>query len=442
MSADQASYALTGQAVTLTQASGSSLAFPGSVSDQVFRQNVAGQTLDADSLLATGAPAAGWASGTGLPAGLSLDTATGVISGTPTAAVGNYDVVLTASSVSAADADWYQRSNESGVFYSNNFTYKNTAKTLPITNDADLIASAAQVGSSSSLVKYNTTQKLSGNGSLKLFMPSGGTADTGWNFDFGGIAVSSKGTVKHQFYFQFSYYIDSVFYNLFPGPWSTYGGKICIIESPNSSFGDGEVVVRRYSVPGGFIGGYVKDETANVNYFRLSILSNTDAALNNFIDRGTPTVTNLNTAQQRYGLNWANKDDTTIDTDYASSSPRLVSNGWFTFEVMVDQVNDVVKVWGAPYGSAPELIMGRMAAALPAVGTNDSSGLTPTPLYTGIQLTNYFNTITNPPGSDTFVGYDELIVSDNPIRFPGGFDIPFSGTTTPTGYPPAGTFEL
>lgn len=441
VSADFASYALTGQAATLTQAGGGgSLAFPGSVADQVFRQNVAGQSVDVDTLLASGAPAAGWASGGGFPTGLSLNTSTGVVSGTPTGAVGNYDVVITASDVSVADADWYQRSTASGVFYSNNFTYKDTAKTQLITNDADLRASAAQVGGTTTSNRWNTTQKLSGNGSLKMEMLANSENYGGWNLDFGGIAVSSKAVSKHQFYFQFAYYVDSTFFNLFPGVTASYGGKICIIECPNSSFDPGEVVIRRLPIPGGYMWGYLIDSAGVVKNFGLNTLSNTDAALNNFTDLGSPAVTNTATAQQRYGVNYNNKDDTTANSNYATSSTKFVSNGWFVFEVMVDQVNNVVKVWGAPYGSAPALIMGRMAANLPSVGTTDL-GSNPQQLYTGVQLTNYPNTWTNYPTSDTFVGYDELIASDNPIRFPGGFDIPFTGTTTPTGYPPAGTTE-
>lgn len=373
-----------------------------------------------------------------LPAGITQSGARGqTISGTATT-IGSSAVTFRANDI-AADADWLTRSTASGVFYANNFTYRDTAKTQLITSDTDLRNSAAQTGGTLSTVVRNTTQFLSGTQSLKLNMPASSGQYGGWNFDFGGIAVSSKLVVKHQFYFQFAYYVDSVFYNFFPGVFNTYGGKIAIIQAPDQSFGTGEVVLRRLPIPGGYVAAYrIPASSGLTQYFQLNIGS--DAHFNNFIDRGGSTATE-NARQLRFGINYDRKDNTS-DTDIdVQHSPRYVANGWYVFEVYVDQINDVVKIWGAPYGSAPTLVMGAMDAGLPPSGTISDGGINPQPLYTGIQLTNYPNTWTNYPSTTTFVGYDELICSTNPINFPGGFSLPFPGTATPTGYPPSGTSE-
>jgi hypothetical protein len=373
-----------------------------------------------------------------LPAGITQSGSRGqTISGTPTT-VSATTVTFRADDLSG-DADFLARSGGGGVFYSNNFTYRNTAKTLLITSDAELRSSAAQVGGDTSTVVRNTSQFLSGTQSLKLNMPASSNQYGGWNFDFGGIAVSSKLVSKHQFYFQFAYYADSVYRDFFFGPYSTYGGKIAIIEAPNASFDTGEVVLRRLPLPGGYIAAYRIPTSGVTTEFGLNVSAVSDLFFNNFIDRGGSSST-LNAAQLRFGVNYNNKDNNPAsDTDY-QHSPRLVSNGWFVFEVYVDQINDIVKIWGAPYGSAPELIMGAMNAGLPGTSTTDG-GTNPKPLYTGIQLTNYPNAFSNYPSTTTFVGYDELICSDNAINFPGGFALPFPGTASPTGYPPAGTSE-
>lgn len=375
-----------------------------------------------------------------LPAGLALVGS--VVSGTPTAA-GSPAVVFTARDEQAVEASWLQRSTAAGVFYSNNFSWRDQAKTLPITNDTDLRNSAAAIGGTTSLITFDMTNKLSGAGSCKLRMPASQFgAYSGWMFSFAGIGTSAKTAVKHQFYVQFAFYADSVYRSFFYGSNNTWGGKIAIIEAPDSSFDPGEIVVRRWSPPGGFVKGYWISGPGNVEEFYLSWPSiGSDFTFNNFLDRGSPTVSNANTLQQRHGINFNDQGSSTgSDPDYQHAA-LLQSNGWTVIEAYVDQVNDVIKVWIAPYGSAPTLLMGTLNANLPAIGTLDGSASNPAQLYTGMQLTNFPNTVTNWPGSDTFVAYDEVICSDSQINFPGGFALPNPGTQVPANYPPAGATE-
>jgi len=339
---------------------------------------------------------------------------------------------------SSIDSDWAARIAASGVFFSNNFTYKNAAKTQQITNATDLIASAFQTNGTAAYIAWDTVNKLSGNGALRMNMAAANSgAYSGYSITWDGIGLTTKNTPKHQFYVQFAIYADSVYRNFYYGSAAVWGGKLAIIQSPDRSFEPSEIVIRRDPRAGGFLQSY-RYTDAGAEAFSLSWPSLSNYQYLSFYDAGSPTVTNDATLRQRYGNDYHGLSDTAgTDTNY-QSAPRLSSNGWYVIEVYVDQINDIVKIWGAPYGSAPTLIMGGMNAGIAPVGYLDSAGAQ---LYTGMQLTNYPNSVTNWPGSDTFICYSEVIGSDSPINFPGGYSIPNSGTTTPASYPPAGTSE-
>jgi len=340
----------------------------------------------------------------------------------------------------SADADWLSRSTASGVFYSTNFTYKDAAKTQLITNVTDLAASAYQTGSTAKLA-WDTSLKLSGNGCLRLNM-AGGSIDgtgTGWTFSFDGIGLHTKNTSKTQFYIQFAYYADSVQNNFNYGGTSNYGGKIIIVEAPDTSFDSGEVVFRRWVEPGGFVAAY--SLPVNQSYYN-NVISQSRGLLNNLYDAnhygasfGAPSTASQ--WKQRHGYM---SIGTVSDPDYVNA-PRIISNTWMTIEIYVDLVNDCVKMWMAPYGESPKLIIGKNPGNgdLPAVGTVDGSGSNPKPIYTGAQLTNYANSPTAWPSTSTYVCYDEVIASNDPIPFPGGYTLPFPGTDTVTSWPWTGT---
>jgi hypothetical protein len=350
-------------------------------------------------------------------------------------------LTLRSSATAPGVDEWEEQSTAPGVFYRNNFTYRDTAESLLITSDAQLRASGAQTGGTASLIVYDTVNKLTGGGSLRFNMPAASPGDySGWNIDFGGIAVSSKLVVKHQFYLRFALYADSVYRGFHYGASGVWGGKICIISAPNVSDNNGEVVFRRWEPPGGFVKGYRKN-SGNYDEFGLLMDSGNDLVYNNFIDRGSPTVTNENTRQQRYGPNYLGRTSTTGDDADYQHAPKLKSNGWTIIEALVDQDNDIIKWWMADEGDPPELIMGAMSARLPAAGTLDGAGQNEQQLYTGVQFTNYPNTATNWPGTDTFICYADIIASDDPIPFPGGHALPYPGTDVPPGYPPAGSTE-
>ncbi len=363
----------------------------------------------------------------------------------PALAVDSQNSVATACK--ELPSDWSTRSVEAGVFYANNFTYKNAVGD-PIASDSDLRAACSAINGTASTIAWDTANKLSGRGALRLNLPAsspGVYATTTW--DFAGIASTSKSVVKHQFYLQWSTYADATWRNFYYGDNSTYGGKIIIVECYNSSYDPGEVVIKRWCVPGGFVKGYrfcragFKGPSATPWEFGLHWSAYSDYTRDTFLDAGMPTVTDPSTLRQRYGIDYLTEQSSTGDNPDYQWVPRLVENGWTTHELYIDQVNDVIKYWMAPYGSPPTLVLGAMTAGLPGVGTYDQANLNPQPLYTGFQLTTYPNTAANWPSTDTYVMYDEVIASDSPITFPGGYTLPNPGAVAPAGYPPMGATE-
>lgn len=341
------------------------------------------------------------------------------------------------------DQDWEGRTSAAGVFYAHNFTYKDRNKTQLIKSNADLAASSFQVGGATDLILWDTTHKLSGAGSMKLSMPAGRRGvSSGYGLSFDGVGTKTKNTSKHQFYVQFAVYADSVYRNFYYGSGNVWGGKIAIVEAPDQSYAPSEIVLRRDPRAGGFLQGYRYTPMGGAEGFGLSWASLWNYTYMNFYDAGSPTVVDNVTLRRRHGPDYLSQDDSQGTNPDYQNAPRLVSNGWTVFEIYIDQVNQVVKIWCAPYGSEPKLIIGSMNARLAGVGTMDPSSYMPAQIYSGMQLLNYHNNVTNWPSTDTFIGYTEVIGSDNPIKFPGGFSIPHPGATHPPNYPPAGASEL
>lgn len=343
------------------------------------------------------------------------------------------------------DLDWQVRSEAAGVFYSNNFTWRDQAKTLPMTSTAELRSSTYPATSGPNNIaasEFSTVYKLSGAGSYKANFSAaipGVYADLGFTFD--GIGVTTKNTSKHEFYLQFAFYADSVYRNFFYGPHSQWGGKICIVAANNISVTPGSLVFRRgtWQGTGDTRFYYYKGSNGEIANPLLNWPAYSDFTSNIYYDRGTPTVTSLNTLQQRHGPTWSGKDSGTSDPDVlASQAPFIVADGWTVFEIYIKQVtsgNGIIKIWAAPYGQPPVLITGDFDADLPFIGASDGASINPAPMYSGFQLGNYHNTATFWPSVDTFVCYDELIASDLPIKFPGNYDLPYPGTTPPPSFP-------
>jgi hypothetical protein len=298
-----------------------------------------------------------------------------------------------------------------------------------------------------------------------------GRGSSGVGIDWTGIGVRAgnseyKSVIKHEFYVQFAVYADQLYRDFWYGTSGSpylWGGKIAIVESPDSSFDYGEVVLTRVPrAPGGFVQLYRLEGPSpagggSVNQFWLYYPSVNDWVINGMFDRGTPSVTSVDSMQRRHGLNYGNgplghaynaSNVEDADIEFADQ-PRLVANGWTVFEIYVKQVSSgksVVKMWMAPYGEPPVLVSGAMDANLPYIGSMDGSNNYPREIYSGLQLTNYHNQDQGTPlwpaeGQDTFISYAEIIASESPIDFPGGHTLPHPGIESPPNYPPQGAAE-
>jgi hypothetical protein len=347
-----------------------------------------------------------------------------------------------------ANADWAARSDGAGVFFRHNFTYRNAGETVQIASDADLRASSHNgVTDGSARVVWDTTNKLSGNGSLRinqLRTPVGNYS--GFRVGWDGIGATTKSTRKQTLYVQFAFLADAVYRNTYfglttdeGGPW---GGKMAILQAPDRSNGIGEVVLRRCSKPGGYFLAYRLDDQGRYRHFYMqfnNVGGSSQWTSYPFIDRGAPAVTNLSTLHRRHGPTYSNDAQAQNSADY-SHVPRFPANDWFVFEIYVNMAADTVKIWGAPYGQAPVLCTGGYGSyvRLPPPGTTDGLGI---PLYSGIQFTNYPNDSSSAAlwnATDTYICYDEVIASDNPIPFPGGHSLPYPGTQPVPNFPPSG----
>lgn len=354
-----------------------------------------------------------------------------------------------------AEADWTARSTASGVFYRNNFSWKNgtTAgtETQPIATTQDLLDSANYLtgtGIAQNLLTLDTTRKLSGVGSMKMTMPAGSGHICNYHLSFQGKGLRMTtptqycGVSKYEFYVQFAYWADPVNRDFDYG--SGYGGKILQILAPYvSTFQIGEVVIRRSpTAPNGLLQGYRFKESGSSSTFQDYNSGTSDFCYTNFLCRNTgedistgTVAEKINKLQRKHGATLYNSPANDVDIQHV---PKLldagVSGGWMVIEayVRLGQSGDggTVKVWAAPYGQAPTLLFGSMSAGLPDRGWTYSES---TQLFTGIQVSNYMNSPAQYPQTETFMCYDEIICSDNPINFPGGYSIPYPGTTTPKG---------
>lgn len=130
-------------------------------------------------------------------------------------------------------------------------------------------------------------------------------------------------------------------------------------------------------------------------------------------------------------------------SDPASSDFALINRPtagvWYQTEWMVDQSyvgsfsRGMFKSWGAPVGSAPQLQQMNYRDC----GFDDFSETQ----CNSVRLVFRPENATTPGMPTGGIKVDSVIVSSNPINFIGGFALPNSGQTIPTGQPPANSVD-
>jgi hypothetical protein len=128
-------------------------------------------SLDLDTLC-TGALSYSLLSGS-LPTGVTLDGATGVLSGTPTIAQSVSPTFRASSTSSSALADWTARATAAGVIWAQRFTQQSDVQGTSL--------GASPKSNAFSNIFLNATDGIIGDGCMEHFFPQGGLPTYGWN---------------------------------------------------------------------------------------------------------------------------------------------------------------------------------------------------------------------------------------------------------------------
>ena len=329
------------------------------------------------------------------------------------------------------EADWLARSQAPGVFYANNFDYQTRDEYINASHSRQY----SQADNGAFKLDLETGIKLTGNGASRHnWIAAEGANERGpaWNFSFDGPGAQTTNTRKTEFYLQYSMYVDQGYVDF---TYTDGGIKSLIIYNPAvAPFSAGEIVLTRRGRgpwPSGF---YVTNTSRGFQLiWSEPNFVNGDDTYYTFWDGGPQSeggetdATSRDLFERRWGVRRRSQDRT--DPDYANI-PQFEGGKWFTFTtyVNVEGGNSVIKVWFAERGEPPILLYGGIDTGIPS---NNNT-------YRVAHLISRAENTTRWINEDTFIVFDEVIVSDNPIDFPGGYALPYAGTETPPSWPPAG----
>lgn len=331
-----------------------------------------------------------------------------------------------------AENDWAVRASGARVFYANHFDYP--------TRDAYLASAHsylyAETRDGLPKLDLERTRTLSGPGASRHnWFVSEGPNERGpsWNLSFSGPGAKDVSRRQTHFYLQFAVYVEETWARFAYGDGAI---KLLMLLDPSSPpFAPGEVVLTRHGTAPWLWGFRVTTVAAAYQLmWNQPWFVKADDTIYTFYDAGPVARdgetdrTDIDLFEQRWGPRRRNLDP--ADPDYATA-PRLEGGKWYTIEVHVDvrEARSVLKVWFAEYGAPPILLTGYI-----------DSGLTAnTHTYRGAFLLNRAENTRSWVEEDTFVLFDEIIVSEEPIAFPGGYGLPWPGNEIPHAWPPAGT---
>jgi hypothetical protein len=347
-----------------------------------------------------------------------------------------------------AEADWSARSSAAGVFYKNTFDFGSRAEMLASNYGSPPLSERAEL---------ETDQRLSGRGAIRINVLKAdgeGTYAYRHSFDM-PVGSNTKNTKKKAFYYQFHVYLPKY---ILDHRFSTVGNeatahKFAIIQEPDKSFNIGEVVITNHGFRG-FVNGYrLQGSTATARQFVKQLgpgtnpckPGSTDYLWQSGIDAGPQSngsatdATSCDLFKRRFG---PMQYSTSVTSNYgtplsqqgnpdaiaAINGAPWVPDAWNVIEVYVNENEQTVKVWHAARGNPPKLVINE-------VGTGDIGHREDN--YTGVQLLPRLEErLADPNRQDTYALYDELIASDDVIKFPGGFTPP-SGPSSVRPNPPS-----
>ena len=376
-----------------------------------------------------------------LPTGVTLNGTSLDYNGTSPSASSS---VVFELNTTANVSDFATRS--AGSFYANNFDFANRAAYLQGCHNAKYGWTGASFGddgktdpipSGQEKLTFDTVEKASGAGSSKhTLYPSEGASEAGpaYNISFDGIGATTKNTSKYDFYAQWRVKINQAFIDHNP---STPMTKMAIIYSPDRSFEQGEVVPGFVNGRQSVITGYRLTPSGtpgykNNGYTHPGGVSN--FVYTNFVNKGVYSGgTTFDEFQRQYGYtqyDFGGSGGVSQSDADIQHLPLLTDGSWSTIMVYIRTSTNprIVKVWVANEDEEPILLYGCMDDEIPLAPKNDGAG---TQIYSGIQFLMRPEDTSNAPAAPISMWIDEVICSDNPIQFPGGFDAPFLGTEVP-----------
>jgi hypothetical protein len=346
-----------------------------------------------------------------------------------------------------AEADWSTRSSAPGVFYRNTFDFGSRAEMLASNYGAPPLAERAEL---------ETTQHLSGRGAIRInVLKEDGEGTYGYRHSFDmPVGSNTKNTKKKVFYYQFHVYLPKY---ILDHRFKTVGDtrtahKFAIIQEPDRSFSLGEVVITNHGFRG-FVSGYrLAQSTFTAKQFTKELKPGTnpcrpgsteylwqsgiDAGPQS--DGGATDATSCDLFKRRFGpMQYSTNATANYGTPLSAQGnpdPIAAVNGapwvpdaWNVIEVYINESEQTVKVWHAARGNPPKLVIND-------VGTGDIGHREEN--YTGVQLLPRLEErMGDASRQDTYALYDELIASDDIIKFPGGFTPP-AGPSTVRPNPP------
>ncbi|HEY7640184.1 MAG TPA: hypothetical protein VH814_10700 [Steroidobacteraceae bacterium] len=342
-----------------------------------------------------------------------------------------------------AEADWSARSNAAGVFYKNTFDFGSRDEMIASNYGAPPLADHAQL---------ETTNKLSGRGAIRInVLKDDGEATYAYRHSFDmPVGSNTKNTKKKVFYYQFEVYLPKY---ILDHRFATVGNeatahKFAIIQEPDKSFNIGEVVITNHYFRG-FVGGYrLQSSTGTAHQFVKQLgpgtnpckPGSTDYLYQSGIDAGPQSesgktdANDCNLFRRRFGpMHYTTSATTSYGTPLsAQGNPDAIAavnaapwapDAWNVVEVYVNENEQTVRIWHAIRGNPPKLVVDETGTG--DIGHRDGN-------YTGVQLLPRLEErLGDSTRQDTYAIYDELIASDQIIKFPGGFLPPDKSTIRP-----------
>jgi hypothetical protein len=324
------------------------------------------------------------------------------------------------------DADWAARKSAAGVIYSESFEYNSKAE---LVNAALNVTDKPPANS----IDVDSTIKLAGAKSLKLITNAEAGANGGsWAQYYNG----KDSTQYRTFYFQFGIYLPKATL-----AYRTQGGDGQLKLVNLEQYGAAQIVVTNRKFLG-FPTMLLNGSATLEENVAESVVPNVSSEyiFQPAVDSGGSTPSSACEFWARYGP----ARGVAINDDYGSTNPEprldrrnltygwpnrcaLQSgvpfnlDGWTTIEVYVEYNSanpgaSTIKAWAAPYGQAPRIYVNEVNTV--GLAANDS-------VYKRFELLNYDTPRLSEPGRPTMYTYfDEIIISTQPIKFPGGFSLP------------------